>query len=401
MRLNDLFDFIALIDDDLIEKTAVIEKKKKNIGWIKWCAVAACFALTAFTVVKFLKPDPNRKNIGPGGLPMLTIAYEADGMGFEGYQGYDISDIENQNPWTDDLQIKTLPVYKNTAYTDASGLTVSDISGEELEKRARSVAAALDLEVLKVSYSKVGKYNKPPYRPPGSTLDSNAIYEVNARCKEAEITVLANCDVRVEFTKTIKLPEDYNFTHDNISDEDAERVTSYLLERFSKLHSFTKPQKALSKNYDYYGNILRTYEVYDMSDDIEEKILNYNFRKIEFSPDSQGDLWRIDIHDILTCADKLGDYPVITIKEATELLLNGNYVTSVPEKMPGEKFIGKVELVYLTGNINETFLPYYRFLVELPNMQLDNGLKTYGAYYVPAVSKEYLLNMPIYDGSFN
>ena len=138
-----------------------------------------------------------------------------------------------------------------------------------------------------------------------------------------------------------------------------------------------------------------------MSDDIEEKILNYNFRKIEFSPDSQGDLWRIDIHDILTCADKLGDYPVITIKEATELLLNGNYVTSVPEKMPGEKFIGKVELVYLTGNINETFLPYYRFLVELPNMQLDNGLKTYGAYYVPAVSKEYLLNMPIYDGSFN
>ena len=73
-----------------------------------------------------------------------------------------------------------------------------------------------------------------------------------------------------------------------------------------------------------------------MSDDIEEKILNYNFRKIEFSPDSQGDLWRIDIHDILTCADKL-KFPVITIKEATELLLNGNYVTSVPEKNAGRK----------------------------------------------------------------
>ncbi len=56
MRGKDLLDIIALIDDDLIEKTAVIEKKKKNIGWIKWCAVAACFALTAFTVVKFLKP---------------------------------------------------------------------------------------------------------------------------------------------------------------------------------------------------------------------------------------------------------------------------------------------------------------------------------------------------------
>ena len=91
-----------------------------------------------------------------------------------------------------------------------------DISGEELKRGQEVLQLHSDLEVLKVSYSKVGKYNKPPYRPPGSTLDSNAIYEVNARCKEAEITVLANCDVRVEFTKPLSLPEDYNFTHDNI-----------------------------------------------------------------------------------------------------------------------------------------------------------------------------------------
>lgn len=34
-------------------------------------------------------------------------------------------------------------------------------------------------------------------------------------------------------------------------------------------------------------------------------------------------------------------------------------------------------------------------------MGADNGLKTYGAYYVPAIVEEYIADMPIYDGSFN
>lgn len=45
-------------------------------------------------------------------------------------------------------------------------------------------------------------------------------------------------------------------------------------------------------------------------------------------------------------------------------------------------------------------MPYYCFYVELPEEERD-GLKTYGAYYVPAVEKEYLTNMPLWDGSFN
>ena len=70
-------------------------------------------------------------------------------------------------------------------------------------------------------------------------------------------------------------------------------------------------------------------------------------------------------------------------------------------QFPGEKYISSVELVYRNGKRDEVFMPYYRFLVELPSMQRDNSLKDYGAFYVPAVDGRYLENMPVWDGSFN
>ena len=99
-------------------------------------------------------------------------------------------------------------------------------------------------------------------------------------------------------------------------------------------------------------------------------------------------------------SQKMGDYPIINTEKAKELLLKGNYITTVPYELPGEKFIAKTELVYRTGAREAYFMPYYCFYVEIPEEERD-GLKTYGAYYVPAVEEEYLTNMPLWDGSFN
>ena len=47
-------------------------------------------------------------------------------------------------------------------------------------------------------------------------------------------------------------------------------------------------------------------------------------------------------------------------------------------------------------------MPYYRFYVEVElNVVKTNDLKTYGAYYVPAVSGEYLTDMPTWNGQFD
>ena len=58
-------------------------------------------------------------------------------------------------------------------------------------------------------------------------------------------------------------------------------------------------------------------------------------------------------------------------------------------------------MLYRTEPSCAYYLPYYRFLAELPEMGARDGLKHYGAYYVPAVESRYIANMPTYDGNFN
>ena len=98
----------------------------------------------------------------------------------------------------------------------------------------------------------------------------------------------------------------------------------------------------------------------------------------------------------------------ITVPVLSALLLGGMLMSAScstkPAEFPGEEFIGKVELVYRSGSSEELLLPYYRFYVLLSDEyapDTDNGLKTYAAYYVPAIADEYIAGMPTYDGRFN
>ena len=39
--------------------------------------------------------------------------------------------------------------------------------------------------------------------------------------------------------------------------------------------------------------------------------------------------------------------------------------------------------------------------MRLPELAEEDGLQTFGAYYVPAVEGRFLTNLPVWDGSFN
>ena len=59
---------------------------------------------------------------------------------------------------------------------------------------------------------------------------------------------------------------------------------------------------------------------------------------------------------------KLGDYPIISSDEALELLGEGKYITSVAQyDFPGTEYAGMVELVYSVTDLEEYYIPYYRF----------------------------------------
>ena len=61
---------------------------------------------------------------------------------------------------------------------------------------------------------------------------------------------------------------------------------------------------------------------------VEEKnIINYNFHRIEVSLDENYNVYSITIHNE-NLNNKIGDYPIITVEEAKNRLLEQRYWTS-------------------------------------------------------------------------
>ncbi len=389
MTSKDLYNAIGKVDDDILEQSETA--KKKNSGW-KWVAVAACLCLIVGGGIWGRHP----LHSDPGGMPTLGVqAHTPDGMGFEGLLCYDISEIENGNPWRDDMTFSTLPVFQNRAYHPA-GEPVG-LNEDAILERLEAACKALKLENTELAYERSGA----------------SVVSISAKAKGVTVTAAANGTVEVNFEDGFILPEHLRFTRYDTGYQEAEEAMAYLIRQFAELIDFEEPKPVLSGDYimgnnnDQGGNdltevrFLRSYMLYEGAGDDTELLLNYKTRYAQFYPDDAGRLRIIRIYDALSCADKLGDYPIITVAEARESLLDGKYITSVPYEIKDESLIQKAELVYRNSATEKMLMPYYRFYVALPDMESENGLICFGAYYVPAVSPEYISNMPLWDGRFN
>lgn len=412
MKAERLSDALNDLDDGIIEETGKLREAHKRRGgtWRRWAAAAACLCVAAaalMTLPRLVRNDPgptptHRVHVDPELLP-LPLPELGGGFGFEGILLYDISELGGVSPWNESMELTRLPVYENRSYHIA-GLPVG-LGEYALLERLEEAARALDAEIPDLEYEWAdGSTSEIPAgtgpisdQMPEDTLP---VICITGRTDGMKAAVYANGLVTVSFEGGLPLPEGYRFT-DDATDEEAEAVLGYLVQRFSKLLGFSRPQTALSGEYDFGGTFHRDFAVYDVGEGGAEAILNYSFRRAAFFPDKGGNLSEIRLEDSLACARELGDYPIITAEEAKTLLLNGGYITSAPYEMPGEDCVAGVELAYRNSRTDEYFLPYYRFYVELPEEARDNGLKTYGVYYVPAVWERYIANMPVYDGRFN
>lgn len=389
MNSKDLYNAIGKVDDDILEQS---ESTKKKNGWLKWWAVAACLCLIVGGGIF----GRSQLQTGPGGLPMLRIQDNTQGaMGFEGVLCYNINEIDNGNPWREDMAFSTLPVFENRAYHPAGEPT--GLKEDAILERLETACEALGLENTELEYERSGA----------------KVVSITAKTSDMAVTAKANGMVEVDFEDGLILPEHLRFTWYDTSYQEAEETMAYLIQQFAELIDFEEPKPVLSgdyimwNDYDQEGNYLtevrfeRSYMLYEGAGDETEHLLNYKMRYVQFYPDDEGRLSIIRTYDALSCADKLGDYPIITAAEAREYLLEGKYITSVPYVIEDEALIQKEELVYRNSATEKTLMPYYRFYVELPDMRRENGPTDFGAYYVPAVSPEYISNMPLWDGSIN
>ncbi len=417
MSNKKILSVIGQVNDEYIEEAIPYSKTVKRHHYLQWGALVACLALAVFIAIKIIPTNPVEPTPGIGDLPMLAISENSgEAMGFEGYTAYDISEIVNNNPWRETSEISTLPVYQNLLAYDEN-YQVSEADFDKMKEFLLNVASRLGMDVdnLEITDNAPDEKTQDAIReklaegesvPDGYFSPSAIIIKGDGIEVEVDQQMIA----KITFEPTIPLPDEYNFTH-YATYEQVSAVAKYLREKYKDLIGMDNPQVNIhGGDYSIFsGEYIEIYgakqaqgyniEFYDSGDDISQ-IINYNFNRVAFYCDDDGKLFlaRVFQPDL---SSEVGDYPIITSDKAKELLKNGNYITTVPEKLPGLDYVAKVELVYRTGGTEQYFMPYYRFYVELPDMERENGLKTYGAYYVPAVEGEYISNMPVWDGSFN
>lgn len=405
MRKSEiLLDAIGKIDDELIATAGKVKDKSRIKIWLRCGALAACLALVVgiCSVAGWFAPNESLPE-----LPMLTISETSGAMGFEGYMAYDVSELINANPWYEDAKLSTLPVFRNKLSYD-NNMIVHGQSFEDMKALLLDTAERLGMDTDKLvitddtpsadmqaaiteKFAIVGEEVPDGYFDPTSLI---------AEQDGIRIEVVPAMNAIITFDPARAFPDGLGF-HYHSPYKDVEATAEYIKEEYKELLNMNSPITDINGgDYNIYGEQSFNLCFYDNSKDLTQRIINYNFHYTSFFCNDSEELFHVCVHNC-DLSDKVGDYPIITTEEAEKLLLNGNFVTTVPYDFPGGEYVKNVELLYRVDARYEYYIPYYRFYIELPEAERDGGMKTYGAYYVPAVREEYIENMPLWNGSFN
>ncbi len=381
MNAEKLLFAITDIDDFFIEAAENPTQNHSQKRAVVWAALAACIAVIV-TGLFVYNSQPDKE------LPMLSVAdLNSSGMGMEAYWAYSIDELINTNPWTPDNTPETLPVYKNELYSSMSTGNFESTDRKELEKLLLDAAEKLGMDTSELT---------PLYDSRTNTLyveDKNYCVEITS-----------GLNINVTAKNKSALPEGYTLGYYESYNE-YYKSAEYLIDKFSDFLEMDKPVININGgDYDIYGRRSLHLEIYDGAGNAKEQIKAYNFENVRFHTDDEG-LLHISKSCIDSLHSSLGSYPVISADEALDMLLDGNYVTSVFQEIKGKDKIKKVEFVYHTSLLSEIFMPYYKFYVEIEHtgdIAKDfPGIKIYGAYYVPAVESRYIEDLPKWDGHIN
>lgn len=389
MNAEHISDALNLLDDDIIDGANGVRggKKRPRGGRAKWLAAAACLTLVVCGGAGLLHTGRDLPRSEAIYLPKLPLSEEGTnpgGMGFEGYLAFDSAELVNANPWTEGAKFTALPVYRNLVPLDGGGVPTVSLDPERTRETLMDAAALLGLDAEELEFAE---------EPDGGMRSI-------ARAEGVELRAWGDQTVTVAFKPSVSLPEGYEFGR-SATYEELAAVAEYLEGEYGDLIAMDNPQVNIyGGDYTIYGDQMYTLEFFDGGDGGLEALLNYNFHRVAFYGDDEGKLFLIRLYRT-DLSERVGDYPVITPEAVEKLLLAGRYITNVPYELPGERYVKQVELLYRTGGREEYFMPYYRFWVELPEAARENGLNTYGAYYVPAVEEMHLTGLPVWDGGFN
>lgn len=407
---------------ELDDIPAVVREKKK-ISPVAWAAVgsaAAAAAIAGFVILRGTDAGTSWEDFqiysafdykseviieDPPAVPCnlgyhsiyWSEPYEAESAL---YKSSDIENTADKNPWSEDIELDFLPVFKNEAYQDYIG-PIRYLREDRLNEFMENTVKALDLTVIEsgFDYDNIDTGEKADIPIWLSAECGGEKYGVDT----VSLTFYGDGSIRVSFNKEdgggMKLPGEFSADTDNIDMRQAEKTLSYLADMFKNLLQFENPViNAYVSEENADGSVI-IYNIYNSTGDNVQDILNYNFAGASFNVYDE-ELHSISLYNRFCTYDYLGNYPVISAEEARALLLNGSYLKLFPDDFLkdsriSEEDIKRTELVYYNS---EYTVPYYRFYIELGISPIEpygsdgRTLKLYGDVYVPAITSEYILS---------
>ena len=394
MNTKSFFDAMELLDEKYID--GALEYRKKGGKIFLKLSAAACAALVCLSAVYYFGIKPFEK------LPMLQISEGSEGSGFEGYMVKDISELTDGNPWSEDTEISELPVFENPHYYEEDyHLTKSKV--RKAEKFAEEIADRLGMDNVTISNNAPDenemKNLEQKFADMGMDVPEEQFMPTEVTAENSDFTISVGKGFRatINFKAPVTLPEGYGDT----DIETAQKTAAYLSEKYKDLLSFENIEiDVFGGDRDIYGEQSYSIGVFDGSGKAAERIVSYGLYKAVFYLDDNGRLISVRIRGE-NAYEEVGKYPIISLEEAKKLFSEGKYITTSPEKPAEEKSIEKAELVYRSSSADKYIMPYYRFYLEIPTEWTEEGVKTYAAFYVPAIEESYISNMPLWNGGFN
>lgn len=365
MKGEDLFVALGKIDDKFIEEAMPDKTHRRQKKIIRWTvSIAACICL--LVIGSYVRDAYIDNHLKLAKLDVSSIIFEPMGMGYEGTDDLSLKNSDNINPWTKNVNLETLPVYKNLRYNNGK-LSQNYYSTDDLKKHTETFAEFMRLDIIG-GESVVGE-------------EENEIYNYILQTEQGQVS-----------TNGAGISFNIKQGYEHLSSE-------HTLFCFG---SETEKISGVYREYSIDGELLsEEIRRYCKHETLIDNIIAFN---LQSQYEVKGENYtNIRNNDFVSSSFNMGDYPIITWQEAQKKLLKGEYVSSADESMVtggklSEDAIADVDLIYYTNGNPELYLPYYRFFVKYDSADSPN--KSYAYFYVCAVSDKYLANYEKLDGSY-
>ena len=382
---------LALAETPLeyIDEAISYRRARKARPALRAFAAAACLALSIYAGARALTPQAAPEPTPDASLPVLELdaGLFTDGQGAFLLRMRSFSEYSFGSPWSADAELAALPVFANPVEYAPVEQNRAALSWDEPAMRERLLGLAASLGIDAGEDDIV------------CALDADgALWSLALSGGGVSIEVERDLSARVDFETPLELPVEFGYDSPRANYEAA---GEYFAEHYAARFGIENPRWSVGGGEYKYDGVTQRYSlrIYEAGKNVAESLVNYCFGGLTLIPGEDGGLRSLRLG--LTPAS-LGNYPLISLEEAAELVLNGGELPGTLNTLRAEDIAG-VTLVYHVGIYDEYYMPYYCFaFVEREPFYtevLPEGFTGYSLYYVPAVSGEYL--SPVWDGSIN